>query len=124
MSELPGFEDPNAEENDDFSHKKKGNKKGGGFQCMELSFNVLKGITKRGYKVPTPIQRKTIPLALEGRDVVAMARTGSGKTACFLIPLFEKLKIRTAKVGVRALILTPTRELALQVTKEYDLLNI
>lgn len=52
---------------------------------------------------------------MEGRDVVAMARTGSGKTASFLIPLFEKLKIRTAKSGARSLILSPTRELAIQV---------
>lgn len=56
-------------------------------------------------------------MALEGRDVVAMARTGSGKTACFLIPLFEKLKARQAKTGARALILSPTRELALQTLK-------
>lgn len=58
---------------------------------------------------------QTIPLVLEGRDVVAMARTGSGKTACFLIPMFEKLKTPSAKVGARAIILSPTRELALQV---------
>lgn len=56
-------------------------------------------------------------MALEGRDVVAMARTGSGKTACFLIPLFEKLKARLAKSGARGLILSPTRELALQTLK-------
>ncbi|XP_050465860.1 ATP-dependent RNA helicase DDX54 [Cataglyphis hispanica] len=92
-------------------------KKSGGFQSMALSFPILKGILKRGYKIPTPIQRKTIPLALEGRDVVAMARTGSGKTACFLIPLFEKLKARQTKTGARALILSPTRELALQTLK-------
>nr|XP_012152910.1 PREDICTED: ATP-dependent RNA helicase DDX54 isoform X2 [Megachile rotundata] len=84
---------------------------------MALSYPVLKGILRRGYKIPTPIQRKTIPLALEGRDVVAMARTGSGKTACFLIPLFEKLKARQTKIGARALILSPTRELALQTLK-------
>ncbi|GJQ84455.1 hypothetical protein Trydic_g15666 [Trypoxylus dichotomus] len=84
---------------------------------MGLSFEVLKGITKRGYKIPTPIQRKAIPLVIEGRDIVAMARTGSGKTACFLIPLFEKLKVRFAKAGARALILSPTRELALQTLK-------
>ncbi|RZB58826.1 ATP-dependent RNA helicase DDX54 [Asbolus verrucosus] len=84
---------------------------------MGLSFNVLKGITKRGYQQPTPIQRKAIPLVLEGRDVVAMARTGSGKTACFLIPMFEKLKMRSAKAGARALVLSPTRELALQTLK-------
>ncbi|KAJ8674285.1 hypothetical protein QAD02_005547 [Eretmocerus hayati] len=74
-------------------------------------------ILKRGYKIPTPIQRKTIPIALIGRDMVAMARTGSGKTACFLIPIFEKLKIRQAKSGARALILSPTRELAVQTNK-------
>ncbi|XP_033335243.2 ATP-dependent RNA helicase DDX54 isoform X3 [Megalopta genalis] len=97
--------------------KKKACKKSGGFQSIGLSYPVYKGILKRGYKIPTPIQRKTIPLALEGRDVVAMARTGSGKTACFLLPLFEKLKVRQAKAGARALILSPTRELALQTLK-------
>lgn len=61
------------------------------------------------------ILSQTIPLVMSGRDVVAMARTGSGKTACFLIPMFEKLKVRSAKAGARALILSPTRELAVQV---------
>lgn len=92
-------------------------KKSGGFQSMGLSYEVVKGITKRGYKVPTPIQRKTIPLILEGRDVVAMAKTGSGKTACFLIPMFERLKRRDPTKGARALILSPTRELAVQTYK-------
>ncbi|KYQ50715.1 ATP-dependent RNA helicase DDX54 [Trachymyrmex zeteki] len=99
-------------------YKRKISKKSGGslFQyidLMALSFPVLKGILKRGYKIPTP----TIPLALEKRDVVAMVRTNSGKTACFLIPLFEKLKARQAKTGACALILSPTRELALQTLK-------
>jgi len=60
---------------------------------------------------------QTIPIALENRDVVAMARTGSGKTACFLIPMFEKLIQHTVNghKGIRALILSPTRELAVQV---------
>lgn len=53
---------------------------------------------------------------MEGKDVVAMARTGSGKTAAFIVPMFERLKTRTAKAGARALILSPTRELALQVS--------
>lgn len=70
-----------------------------------------------GYKVPTPIQRKCIPLILDGKDAVAMARTGSGKTAAFLIPMLEKLKAHSAKVGIRALVLSPTRELALQTLK-------
>ena len=68
---------------------------------------------------------QTVPLIMEGKDVVAMARTGSGKTAAFLIPMFEKLKTHTAKSGARALILSPTRELALQTlkfTKEVQLI--
>ncbi|NXA54714.1 DDX54 helicase, partial [Nothocercus julius] len=92
-------------------------KKSGGFQSMGLSYPVFKGIMKKGYKVPTPIQRKTIPVILGGKDVVAMARTGSGKTACFLIPMFEKLKAPRAQAGARALVLSPTRELALQTMK-------
>jgi len=96
--------------------KNRKNKKSGGFQSMGLSYNVYRGIMKTGYKVPTPIQRKVIPLILEKKDVVAMARTGSGKTACFLIPLFEKLQARSTK-GTRALIMSPTRELALQTLK-------
>ncbi|KAM7392847.1 hypothetical protein PAMA_007788 [Pampus argenteus] len=96
-------------------NKKK--KKSGGFQSMGLSYPVYKGVMKKGYKVPTPIQRKTVPVILDGKDVVAMARTGSGKTAAFLVPMFEKLKAPQAKTGARALILTPTRELALQTMK-------
>lgn len=61
---------------DDILHKTKTVKSKGGFQAMGLSFNILKGITKRGYKIPTPVQRKTIPMILEGRNVVAMAKTG------------------------------------------------
>lgn len=97
--------------------KLKGKGKSGQWQGMGLGFNVLKGITKRGYKIPTPVQRKTVPLILEGRDVVAMAKTGSGKTACFLIPMFEKLKKRDPTANARALILSPTRELAVQTFK-------
>uniref|UniRef100_A0A8C5DMZ4 RNA helicase n=1 Tax=Gouania willdenowi TaxID=441366 RepID=A0A8C5DMZ4_GOUWI len=96
-------------------NKKK--KKSGGFQSMGLSYPVYKGVMKKGYKVPTPIQRKTIPVILDGKDIVAMARTGSGKTAAFLVPMFEKLKAPQAQMGARALILTPTRELALQTMK-------
>ncbi|XP_059976960.1 ATP-dependent RNA helicase DDX54 isoform X2 [Lagenorhynchus albirostris] len=91
--------------------------RGAGHTGDGLSYPVFKGIMKKGYKVPTPIQRKTIPVILDGKDVVAMARTGSGKTACFLIPMFERLKTRSAQTGARALILSPTRELALQTMK-------
>lgn len=65
-------------------------------------------------------------MILDGKDVVAMARTGSGKTAAFLVPMFERLKAPQAKTGARAVILTPTRELALQTmkfTKEVSLMS-
>jgi len=93
--------------------------KGGGFQAMGLSQNVLSGIFRLGYKLPTPIQRRALPLALSGRDLVAMARTGSGKTAAFLIPMVERLTSGslTSIKGVRAVILSPTRELSLQTLK-------
>ncbi|XP_035792208.1 ATP-dependent RNA helicase DDX54-like [Anopheles albimanus] len=122
MNDVPGFSIHTAEVDYDdeadggLGGKKGKKKKSGGFQAMGLSAPVLKGILKMGYKVPTPIQRKTIPIIMDGRDVVAMAKTGSGKTGCFLIPMFEKLRQREAKAGggARALILSPTRELAIQ----------
>ncbi|WYZ45043.1 hypothetical protein EsH8_VIII_000359 [Colletotrichum jinshuiense] len=97
--------------------KGKSVKKGGGFQAMGLNANLLRAITKKGFSVPTPIQRKTIPLILDRKDVVGMARTGSGKTAAFVIPMIERLRAHSAKVGTRALILSPSRELALQTLK-------
>ncbi|XP_021018956.1 ATP-dependent RNA helicase DDX54 [Mus caroli] len=114
-SECVSDVEPDTREMVRAQNKKK--KKSGGFQSMGLSYPVFKGIMKKGYKVPTPIQRKTIPMILDGKDVVAMARTGSGKTACFLLPMFERLKARSAQTGARALILSPTRELALQTMK-------
>jgi len=89
-------------------------KKGGAFQSIGLNANLLKAITRKGFSVPTPIQRKTIPLLLNDKDVVGMARTGSGKTAAFVIPMIEKLKAHSQKVGARGLIMSPSRELALQ----------
>ncbi|KAF2238968.1 DEAD-domain-containing protein [Viridothelium virens] len=92
-------------------------KKGGGFQAMGLDTALLKAISKKGFSVPTPIQRRTIPLLMDGHDVVGMARTGSGKTAAFVIPLISALKSHSIKVGARALVLSPSRELALQTLK-------
>ncbi|RKP08348.1 P-loop containing nucleoside triphosphate hydrolase protein [Thamnocephalis sphaerospora] len=97
------------------SNKKK--KKSGGFQSMGLTKPIFNAVLKKGYKVPTPIQRKCIPLVMEGNDVVGMARTGSGKTAAFLIPMLERLKSHSAKVGARAIVLSPSRELAMQTQK-------
>lgn len=119
---VPGFEAPDeVDSQDETQNNKKKKKSSGGFQSMGLSFPIIKGIAKRGYKQPTPIQRKTIPLALTGKDVVAMARTGSGKTACFVLPILEKLLAPNSKPlpgkNFRALILSPTRELALQTLR-------
>ncbi|KAL4420282.1 hypothetical protein ABPG77_005622 [Micractinium sp. CCAP 211/92] len=91
--------------------------KPGSFDTLGLSEPVLKAIRRKGFRLPTPIQRKTLPLILQGLDVVGMARTGSGKTAAFVIPLVERLKAHSSKAGARAVILSPTRELALQTHK-------
>lgn len=130
MEIMPDLENDSGSDDADFiadvqaaSNRKASNlkgktvKKGGGFQAMGLNANLLKAITRKGFSVPTPIQRKTIPLVLDGQDVVGMARTGSGKTAAFVVPMVEKLKSHSAKVGARALILSPSRELALQTLK-------
>ncbi|RLM61054.1 DEAD-box ATP-dependent RNA helicase 29 [Panicum miliaceum] len=101
------------------SKKSGGSKKAksGGFESMSLCEEVYRGVRHKGYRVPTPIQRKTMPLILAGVDVAAMARTGSGKTAAFLLPMLHRLRRRDPGAGVRALILSPTRDLAMQTLK-------
>ncbi len=100
------------------------------FQSLGLSEALLKAVSKKGYTTPSPIQEKAIPLILEGKDVLASAQTGTGKTAGFTLPMLQVLsENRNAKFRpIRALILTPTRELAAQVyanVKEYsEFLNI
>ncbi|KAJ2498422.1 nucleolar DEAD-box protein required for synthesis of 60S ribosomal subunit [Coemansia sp. RSA 1972] len=85
------------------------------FTLMNLSRAVMKGLTKLGFSKPTPIQAKTIPVGLLGKDVCGGAQTGSGKTAAFLVPILERLQYRPKQVATtRVLILCPTRELAIQ----------
>ncbi len=89
------------------------------FSSLGLSPLILDSITEQGYDQPSPIQAKAIPVVLEGRDVMAAAQTGTGKTAGFTLPILEILS-RGQKAGpnqARALILTPTRELAAQVAE-------
>ncbi len=86
----------------------------GSFQGLGLSPNTLKGLAQMGYRLPTPVQRRSLPHSLSGVDTVVMARTGSGKTAAFLIPLLEKLRSHSQVVGCRAIVMSPSRELALQ----------
>jgi len=87
------------------------------FQSLGLNNALLKAVEKQGYKTPSPIQEKAIPLILEGKDVLASAQTGTGKTAGFTLPMLQILDAtRSDKFRpIRALILTPTRELAAQV---------
>ncbi|KAK7109234.1 probable ATP-dependent RNA helicase DDX56 [Littorina saxatilis] len=91
------------------------------FNEMGLDDRILKAIAKLGWTQPTPIQEKAIPLALEGKDVLARARTGSGKTAAFAIPLVQKLllaKQNAREQEVRAVVLTPSKELCTQAYKK------
>ncbi|MDC0957602.1 DEAD/DEAH box helicase [Flavobacteriaceae bacterium] len=87
------------------------------FNQLGLSDALLKAVVKQGYKTPSPIQSKSIPLILEGKDLLASAQTGTGKTAGFTLPLLQILSEGQSlrKRPIRALILTPTRELAAQV---------
>ena len=91
------------------------------FADLKLAPQILKALTESGYVTPTPIQAQAIPLVLEGGDLMAGAQTGTGKTAAFALPLLQKLlphassSTSPAKHPVRALILVPTRELAIQV---------
>jgi ATP-dependent RNA helicase RhlE len=87
------------------------------FNSLGLSEALLKAIDKQGYTTPSPIQQKAIPLILEGKDVLASAQTGTGKTAGFTLPMLQKLSQgqQLSKRPIRALVLTPTRELAAQV---------
>ena len=89
------------------------------FADLNLDKNILSAVRSEGYESPTPIQAQSIPFALEGRDIMASAQTGSGKTAAFLLPTLQRLTKRSEKPGKgpRALVLTPTRELAAQVEK-------
>src|SRR5688572_7336127 len=83
------------------------------FSELGLRPELVETITTLGYEAPTPIQQRTIPLMLSGRDLVGQAQTGTGKTAAFALPILQKIdpKLR----HTQALVLTPTRELAMQV---------
>ena len=84
------------------------------FSDLGLAPGLVAAVTEKGYSIPTPIQQAAIPAVLSGRDVLAGAQTGTGKTASFVLPILQRLGARQG-VAPRALILTPTRELAAQV---------
>jgi ATP-dependent RNA helicase RhlE len=89
---------------------------------LSISPSLLERLTAARFSTPTPVQAAAIPYALEGKDVIATAQTGTGKTLAFLIPVMEKLSARKA-AGIAALVLVPTRELAMQVVAQYDALR-
>ncbi len=89
-----------------------------GFNTLGLTEELVAAITKLGYEEPTPVQREAIPLLIEGRDVLAQAATGTGKTAAFALPLVQQLSTGADRhVATRGLVLVPTRELAMQVSE-------
>lgn len=92
------------------------------FSELSISPSLKERLTAARFSTPTPVQAAAIPEALEGKDVIATAQTGTGKTLAFLIPVMEKLSGQSAQ-GISALVLVPTRELAMQVVAQYDALR-
>src|SRR5581483_8275853 len=93
------------------------------FTNLPLHPDLLKGIRELGFTRPTPIQAEAIPPALDGRDLLACAQTGSGKTIAFLLPVLHRLMDKPRRT-TRALVLTPTRELAAQILEEFNALTV
>ncbi len=92
------------------------------FSELSISPSLKERLVAGRFTTPTPVQAAAIPQALEGKDVLATAQTGTGKTLAFLIPVIEKL-LKQSKPGIAALVLVPTRELAMQVAAQYNMLR-
>jgi ATP-dependent RNA helicase DeaD len=88
------------------------------FADLNLPAPILKALKDVGYETPSPIQAATIPLLLEGRDILGQAQTGTGKTAAFALPVLSRIDVKNP--GVQALVLAPTRELAIQVAEAFQ----
>ena len=93
------------------------------FTGLHLHPSLLKGIRELGFARPTPIQTEAIPAGMAGRDVLACAQTGTGKTAAFLLPILHRL-MDSPRRTTRALVLTPTRELAAQILEDFNALAV
>jgi len=89
------------------------------FDQFEFNSNINAAIRAAGFSRPTPIQKQAIPLVLQGRDLLGLAQTGTGKTAAFLLPILQKLEKGPYR-KLRVLIIEPTRELAEQVPAAFD----
>src|SRR6516164_6976409 len=98
------------------------------FESLGLEPPLMQGVRDAGFTVCTPIQAQTLPIALQGRDVAGQAQTGTGKTAAFLVALYQALLTRPPShnrgpTSVRALVLAPTRELAVQIHHDGEILG-
>ena len=93
------------------------------FENLNLDPALARGISDRGYSEMTEVQEKTLPRTLAGHDVAVQSQTGTGKTAAFLITLFQRFLTKKGNQKRRALIIVPTRELAVQIEGEAQLLN-
>ena len=90
------------------------------FENLNLIEPILKALRQEGYTSPTPIQEQSIPILLQGKDLLGCAQTGTGKTAAFSIPILQKLYKTDHRKGIKALVLTPTRELAIQIGESFE----
>src|SRR5688572_512924 len=92
------------------------------FEQLGLIAPIQKALQKEGYTTPTPIQQQAIPHVLNGKDILGLAQTGTGKTAAFALPIIQAIHQQDTGKGykhTRALILTPTRELAVQISESF-----
>ncbi|MDE5901475.1 MAG: DEAD/DEAH box helicase [Muribaculaceae bacterium] len=90
------------------------------FDELALSYDVLDALDAMNFDECTPIQEQAIPVALQGRDLIAVAQTGTGKTAAFLLPVIDELGMREPSDSVKCVVMTPTRELALQIDRQLE----
>lgn len=95
------------------------------FSSLKLSTQIKKALAKSNFIKPTPIQEKVIPYIIEGNDIMAKAKTGSGKSASYILPILEMLQKRRGegKAKIKVLVLTPTRELTLQIAKTFEIFS-
>jgi ATP-dependent RNA helicase RhlE len=93
------------------------------FQDLNIIAPILKAVADEGYTHPTPIQEQSIPIVMEGKDLLGCAQTGTGKTAAFAIPILQLIHAKPKSAGIKkikVLVLTPTRELAIQIAESFS----
>src|ERR687889_914019 len=109
---------PSDQSDQSEQHQPDPQEQGPTFAELGIDKRVLRALADVGYESPSPIQAATIPALLEGRHVVGLAQTGTGKTAAFAVPILSRLDLR--QKAPQALVLAPTRELALQVSEAFE----